>query len=776
MIQPLVYTDFYKTDHRRQYPEGTTLVYSNFTPRGSRIEGVDKVVVYGIQYFIKKILIEDFNNGFFHVHRSVAIEKYKRRLDNALGKDSVPIEHIGELHDLGYLPVIIKALSEGSLCPMRVPLLTIYNTQDRFYWVTNFLETILSTTLWGMINSATIAYTYRKMLDKYAEKTSDIPEFVDFQAHDFSMRGMFGIEASTMSGSAHLLSFKGTDTIPVIDFLEEYYHADSDKELVGCSVPATEHSVMCLGSKETEIETFTRLLTKVYPTGILSVVSDTWDFWKVLTEYLPKIKDIIIKRDGKLVIRPDSGDPADIICGINSRPVSIKYAASQYDSSPEGKGAVETLWDIFGGTINSKGYKQLDPHIGIIYGDSITLERCDDICDRLEKKGFASTNVVFGIGSYCVNPETPILCDDFQWREAGSLKVGQGIVCFNENPTYGNRRTSSRKYTRGEITRNFKAEKESMEIKCGKESIKCSIDHPFLVWGSTQNRDDFYSNKPSKEEVKKTNMPRGKGLIWKKACDLKKEDQIAYFGKPWKMEESREAGWLAGIYDGEGTLCTGVAGRSVAVWKVSVSQNKGVVLDKIRKFLKKRKFNFYENSTSSGCIRNTLTGGFYEHARFLGVVKPERLLLKGYSDIADLPVFKRGYTYKLMKVTSIKKLGIQKIASITTSKGTFITNGFLSHNTYQYNTRDTFGFAMKSTYGEINNEPQVIFKDPLTDDGLKKSAVGLLRVNEDYTLSENVSWQESRKGLLETVFRNGYEEKQQTLSQIRKRLSNKGEI
>ena len=387
MNNTINFTDFYKTDHRRQYPANTQLVYSNFTPRGSRIEGVEEVVVFGIQYFIKEYLIKRFNEGFFRIPKEKAVAAYRRRLDNALGKGAVSMEHIEALWDIGYVPVEIKAMEEGTLCPMRVPLLTIQNTHPMFYWVTNFLETLLANVLWGPITSATIAHTYRKILDEYAAKTSDIPEFVDWQGHDFSMRGMMGIEAACMSGAAHLLSFTGTDTIPAIDFLEEYYNADSDKELIGGSVPATEHSVMSVAGIEDEIGTFRRLITETYPGGIVSIVSDTWDFWKVMTEYLPALKDEIMNRDGKVVIRPDSGDPEEIICG--------------YDSMGNSKqGAIECLWDTFGGTINSKGYKQLDPHIGLIYGDSITMDRCRAICEGLERKGFASTNIVLGIGSF----------------------------------------------------------------------------------------------------------------------------------------------------------------------------------------------------------------------------------------------------------------------------------------------------------------------------------------------------------------------------------------
>lgn len=394
--------DFYKVSHYAQYPKDTKFVYSNFTARKSRIEGVDKITFFGLQYFIKEYLIESFNREFFKKKKGKVVSEYKRILDYSLGKDSVSMKHIEELHDLGYLPLEIRSLPEGAQVPIRVPMLTIINTKPEFYWLTNYIESIMSAILWQPITSATIARTYRKLLDDWAHKTSDNPEFVDFQGHDFSFRGMGGLESAMMSGAGHLLSFKGTDTIPALLFLEEYYKANVEKELVGTSVPATEHSVMCAGGEDGEFETFERLIKDVYPTGIVSIVSDTWNLWEVLTDFLPRLKDDIIKRDGKVVIRPDSGDPVDIICGTvrwdNKEEWEIEHGTCKANNAE--KGVIELLWDTFGGTVNSKGYKELDPRIGAIYGDSITLERANEICKRLEAKGFSSTNVVFGIGSF----------------------------------------------------------------------------------------------------------------------------------------------------------------------------------------------------------------------------------------------------------------------------------------------------------------------------------------------------------------------------------------
>jgi nicotinamide phosphoribosyltransferase len=387
-LNPMLLADFYKISHRLAYPDGMEICYSTWTPRASRIKGIDHVVAFGFQGFIKHYLFEVFNQLFFDQSLESVLRDYRRIVTNTLGDPNPDTSHIEALHNLGYLPLEIKAVAEGTLVPIRCPMLTIQNTDSRFFWLTNYIETLASCELWGPSTSATIALQYKKLLTKYAMNTAGDASFVPFQGHDFSMRGMGSLGSALTSGAGHLTSFVGTDTIPAIQYLEFAYKADVEKELIGCSVPATEHSVECANGMD-EYSTIKRLITEVYPKGIVSRVSDTWDFWHVLTDDLPRLKNEIMARDGKLVIRPDSGDPVKIVCGD----VDGKTEA-------ERKGAIELLWDTFGGTITPMGYKQLDPHIGLIYGDAITLERCESICAGLQAKGFASTNMVFGIGSY----------------------------------------------------------------------------------------------------------------------------------------------------------------------------------------------------------------------------------------------------------------------------------------------------------------------------------------------------------------------------------------
>lgn len=446
----MLLTDFYKVNHYEQYPPGTNLVFSNFTPRTSRIMGVEHSVFFGLTYFLKHY-ISMIQDDLKHTENCDECSEeygaptpYQQFLHETLGVMKA-WPHINQLNKLGYLPIAIYALPELSNVPMKVPALVIYNTHPDFYWLPNMLETLLSCTLWQGCTSATLAQEYRKILQKYAEKTSDNPSFIDYQAHDFSFRGMSSLESAIISGMAHLRYFKGTDTIPAINAMAKYY----DKPLsCGTSVPATEHSVMCAGGQENEFETYRRLICDTYQSGILSIVSDTWDLWNVVDNILPALKNEIMARDGKIVIRPDSGEPVKIICGEVTAPQSVEeylaawkrpsltgaLAYKTVPTSSQEKGLIESLWDIFGGTINSKGYKELDPHIGAIYGDSITLERCEAICAQLEAKGFASTNIVFGIGSYTYQYNTR---DTLGWAMKATYAEinGKGVDLFKDPKT-----------------------------------------------------------------------------------------------------------------------------------------------------------------------------------------------------------------------------------------------------------------------------------------------------------------------------------------------------
>lgn len=407
--------DGYKVDHRSQYPQETTKIVSNWTARKSRNHNINSVVNFGLQAFIKEWLIDRYNKTFFHVDKKIAVSKYARRIKNT-GNTTLTYEHIEKLWDLQYLPICIMSLPEGVLVPMGCPSFITFNTLDDFYWVTNMLETLESCELWKPATSATMARELKKVFKKYSDLTCDNEEHLDFQMWDFSMRGMSGVWDACQSGAGHLLSSKGSDTIPAIDYLEDYYNADSDKELISAGVNATEHSVNCVGTGlyiqtkyngdwayfgECEYLVFKRLITEVYPTGFLSVVSDTWSLPKIVTEILPKLKNEIEARDGRLIIRPDSfwTNPQDCLCGYDGNHPKMELL-NEFEVKMVRKGLVESLYDLFGGNKNKKGFITLNPKISTIYGDGLGIDRSEEICKRLMDKGFASSNWVCGIGSY----------------------------------------------------------------------------------------------------------------------------------------------------------------------------------------------------------------------------------------------------------------------------------------------------------------------------------------------------------------------------------------
>lgn len=411
--------DFYKTDHISQYPKGTKKVWSNWTPRSSRT-GIKEVVNFGEQYFIKTMLQDYWKRNFFDIPLKEILDEYREVIRATLGVQDPRVDHIAALHQLGYLPIDIYALPEGVSVPLRIPMIVITNTVDHAYWLPNFLETIMSAYLWKAMTSATTAQAYRKIFMKHARLAGETDfSFVDWQGHDFSFRGMSALEDAVISGMGHLLSFSGTDTIPAIIAAHKYYNAPYS---VGGSVPATEHSVMCSGTKENEYETFRRLIEEVYQSGIVSIVSDTWDLWNVLTNYVPRLRKSIHARNGKVVFRPDSGDPVKIMTGDDNATFG----------NPEYYGALRLLYNAVGAGLPDPGQLVKIRNAGLIYGDSITLERADEILTRTRVQGFSPYNIVLGIGSYTYEYVTR---DTYGFAmKATAVQIGDEIIDIYKNP------------------------------------------------------------------------------------------------------------------------------------------------------------------------------------------------------------------------------------------------------------------------------------------------------------------------------------------------------
>lgn len=396
-------TDGYKTFHESAMHDDIVRMYGNFTNRHSKHsnlpdDSLNGVGFVGLQYLCMDILIKQWNETFFDLPKEVAIAPLKKILDAYLGID-YDTSHYEALHDLGYLPIEIKAVPEGTIVPYGVASMTIKTTVDGFQWLALYLETVISTELWPMSTSFTTAVYYMKQAKEIFDVAGLPTDMLPFINHDFSMRGMFGTDAGAKSGFGHLAAGHcGTDTLPSIMFAMKYYGADIDKELVGCSVKATEHSITTsfimtyakehnVSLFEAEVE-YARMLLKANPEGVLSYVADSFDFWRFVTEGLEILKPEIMARNGTFVIRPDSGDPEDILCGdINAEP-----------DTPEYKGLIHILAETFGTSPFGK-VDLLDSHIGAIYGDSITVERQKAIGAKLIAQGL-SPSVVLGVGSY----------------------------------------------------------------------------------------------------------------------------------------------------------------------------------------------------------------------------------------------------------------------------------------------------------------------------------------------------------------------------------------
>ena len=376
---PMLLIDFYKAVHAEMLPQNITKSVSYFTPRMSRVKRWDKVVMFGLQGFIKEYLIDYFNDNFFNVPLETVMGEYTRIMDNTLGKNAYNPKKIENLHNLGYLPIEIVALPEGTLVPMHVPMFGITNTHKDFAWLPQSLESLISAEMWHPMLAANVGYTYRQIVNKYYDETCDdnIPRAKALGAFDF--RGEECLQSATKAGAGWLLSFLNTATVPAIPYLENYYNCDCTKELVGFGSPSTEHSVMCsnFAVDGDEITLLRRLLTEIYPNTSFSAVLDSYDYWNVIDNILPQLKPEILAHNGCMLMRGDSGDCIEVVTKT-----------------------VFKLWDIFGGTVNSKGYKALDPHVKAIYGDSITVQRCEKIYEILKENGFACSNVALGVGSF----------------------------------------------------------------------------------------------------------------------------------------------------------------------------------------------------------------------------------------------------------------------------------------------------------------------------------------------------------------------------------------
>lgn len=793
-FMPLIYTDSYKLDHRSQYPEGTELVYSNFTPRGSRIPGVNKVTFFGLQYYIKDYLIRQWNDNFFNQPKKDVLEKYNEAMSDFVQR-KISSKHVEDLHDLGYLPIKICAVPEGTKVPLRVPIYTIHNTVPEFFWLTNFLETSMSNVLWEPCTSATIAGEYRRVFNEYSDETVGNSDFVQWQGHDFSYRGLSGLESTCLSGSGHLLYFTGTDTVPAVYFLKKYYNASG---LIGSSVVATEHSTQTLSILANghdllngEFEQFRRLITEVYPDGIVSIVCDSYDYWRVITEILPKLKNEILSRNGKVVVRPDCYDSEtkiltnsgwkffkdllddDLVAQVNIetneqtfvKPLKIIKQAykGRMIHFKDGKGKVDLLVtpnhrmvvkscgkDVFIEADKLKlHYKKSFIRTAKTVNRNISISNIDRLRIAFQADGSYVTSSKNSI-RFSFSKERKInrmkkLCDNIGLeykiynlsdnRKEFNIKIND-ISLFTKDFTWINTSDLCSNWCREFIdelsnwdssirsSNRIKFDTTTKSVSDVVELIAISAGYGVLTSSYEDNRKDIYNT------VYTSNILLN-NIIGGQAID--------------KTEEE---------YDGY-VYCVTVPNGAIIVKRnrsIIVSGNSGdpvkiVCGDKDAQLGSPEYYGSVE-------MMHKIFGGSFTRKGYkslddhIGIIYGDSITMERQKLILE-GLKRKGFA------SNIPVLGI----------GSF---------TYRYTTRDTFGFAVKTTYGRVNGKSINIFKDPKTDDGLKRSAKGLLGVrktNNGLELVEELSEDEYNNSFTwnvhQPVFENGKLLKDFSLQEIR---------
>jgi len=370
----LLATDVYKMGHMEQFPEGITKAYAYLTARSDK--KIPFTLFNGLQPILKNYLAQKITHEM--------VTEFLQVRESILGPTPKHIfEKMHALADLGYIPLEIKAVPEGTVLPVKNVLLTMTNTHPDFAWTVGFFESLVLK-VWNPITVASYSMKLRNLVDTYADATVGNRLHCDWAVHDFGYRGCSSEETAAISGAAHLINFRGTDTVPAVKFLMDNYFATG---LIGGSVPASEHSVMCSYGQADELKAFEHMLN-TYPTGIVSIVSDTYNLWNVLENFTQVLHKRIMARDGKVVFRPDSGDPELVICGNPSAPAG----------SAENLGAIRLLDREFGSTVNALGFRELNPKVGLIYGDGMYFERYERILAKLKSMGYASSNLVIGVG------------------------------------------------------------------------------------------------------------------------------------------------------------------------------------------------------------------------------------------------------------------------------------------------------------------------------------------------------------------------------------------
>ncbi|VEV88313.1 Nicotinamide phosphoribosyltransferase [Staphylococcus phage Stab20] len=795
MLNPTLMCDFYKLSHREQYPEGTEIVYSTLVPRSNKYyEHSDNIVVFGIQSLVKKYFIDMFNKEFFNRPKEEVINEYKRTVKFTLGHENPDAKHLEQLHDLGYLPIDVRALKEGTVVHPNTPVMTIENTHSDFFWLTNYLETIISTQTWQAMTSATLAYDMRKMLDKYALETVGSIEAVDFQGHDFSMRGMSSLETAQLSSAGHAISFKGSDTVPVVDFLESYYNADVEKEMVVASIPATEHSVMCAnGDYETmdEYETYKRMLTEIYPTGIFSIVSDTWDFWGNMTKTLPRLKDIIMERDGKVVIRPDCYDEETEV--YTNKGWKYFKDLSKYDLVAQvlDNGEYEFTKPL---KYVNEYYKGNMHHFKDHYGkvDLLVTPNHRMILEQNDKEKVVFAEDMKEKGNYKQK-----MARSAKAKETGKIltPIEKLKIAFQADGSFVTKQPNNIRFSFSKQRKmerlediisqcnlevrayNLSDDRVEYHIKVPNEEFKKdfswvdteNLSYQWCIdfieelsyWDSTRRSDNRFKFDTTVKEVADVvfdiGLSAGYGVYKVESADERKE-HFSDIHTLHIMKDNKVGGqsWTNTTEEYEGNIyCVQVPTGRLLVKRNKCTMVCGNSGDPVKIICGDPDADTeYERKGAVEVLWDTFGGteteqGYKLLDEHVGLIYGDSINYERAHQICE----------------GLKEKGFASI-NVVLGVGSF---------SYQFNTRDTHGFAIKATYAKIKNEEKLIYKNPKTDSG-KRSHKGRVAVYEDGSWEDNLNlhqWLNKQNVTqLEKVFEDGKLYRDQSLSEIREIIKN----
>lgn len=781
---PLMHTDVYKWGHLEQYKPNTEYIYSYLEARKPN----KTTVFYGLQYYLKQYLA----NPITHENVDEVLWYMEHILMSKPSSDVV--KKLRSLADLGYFPIEIKAPLEGTVLSSQNAILTIKSTLPNFHWVVGYLESLLLK-LWNTISVASSSLEYRQMVEKYSDLTCDNRDHIPYAVHDFGYRGVSSEETAMLSGSAHLLTFLGTDTIPAVKMLRNIYGCEG---LIGCSINATEHSVCCSYGLDGEFDYFKRMVTELYPNGMVSIVSDTYDYYNVLTNFLPRLKDDIMAREGKIVLRPDCYDEKtevlttkgwklfkdldkenDLVAQFNEdksiefvKP--LKYYEADYDGKMYSFKNFTRSVDLLV-TPNHRMIKTYKGKVEVREADKIPLSK-GYFLNGGDLKGSVST----------------LTClDRFKIAfQADGCFLGGGIV-----------------NTKGNYLVVFALTKKRKVDRLTQILEDCGFEYTTSIYENRPERTSFFIHVPAYAELSKlfdwVDLSDKSG-DWCSEFVAEAECWDGYIQNDNLSEYCTRVEYNSSIMQ---TIATLAGYRTVVaervdnrsekfsnIFRVSINKKGYTSTQSITRNIVDYSGKVYCVQVPSGMLlvkrNNTIvvSGNSGDQKKILlgdESAEPNSAENKGTFQILwDLfggTVNNKGYKILDSHVGVVFGDGFTK-KRFEEVLSAMEKNGFATSNLVigvgglllQQHNRDDLGFALKATKAITTDGEEVsLFKDPKTD-SKKKSKTGymkLVKEDDSFNTLDNVSVEEELSGELQTVFRNGEILRTQTLDDIRLELS-----